>query len=237
MNARITLEDITVDVVRKDIRNINLSVRPPAGSVRISAPLRTNTKTIREFAASKLDWIRRQQQKIRARHRGDSRDYVDDEIHFLWGEAYRLKVEERVARPTVDIRSDTIVLCVRPGAGGTKRQSLLDNWYRKQLTAAVPPLISKWEQRMGVAVSRFAVRRMRSRWGSCTPGARTIRLSTELAKRPLEYLEYVLVHEMVHLMEPSHNHRFKALMDKFLPEWRARRDDLNRYTIPQVRTS
>jgi predicted metal-dependent hydrolase len=227
----IELGNISVDIVRKNIKNIHLSVYPPAGNVRISAPLRMNLDTIRVFAISKLDWIEKHQQKMRSQVRETPREYLDRESHYLWGKCYLLNLLEIKTRSHVELRHDCLLLQVHPGADIVKKRAIFDEFYHQQMEAAIPPLIDKWERLMGVNVTSFSVRKMKTKWGSCTPNLGTIRFNLELAKKPAECLEYVVVHELVHLLEPSHNHRFIAFMDAFLPQWRFYQSELNRLPI------
>jgi predicted metal-dependent hydrolase len=229
--AQIMLGDIAVDVVLKDIKNVHLSVYPPAGRVRISAPKRMSLATIRVFAISKLDWIKRQQTKLRTQERETPREYVDRESHDVWGKRYLLTVAESDAAPSVELQHGRLLLRVRPGTDAAKRGAQVEDWYRAQLKAAVPPLLARWQPRLGVRVERVFVQRMKTRWGSCNPKARTIRLNTELAKKPAACLEYIVLHELVHLLEPSHNARFVALMDRFMPRWQFHRQVLNRLPV------
>ncbi|MBU2602971.1 MAG: M48 family metallopeptidase [Actinobacteria bacterium] len=228
MVSQIKLDDIVVDVVLKDIKNVHLSVYPPTGRVRVSAPRRMSMETIRVFAISRLGWIRRQQKKLRDQDRESPREYVDRESHYVWGRRYLLKVVEENAAPRVQTKHGTLLLRVRPGADRETREAVVAAWYRQILKAAVAPLIEAWEPRLQVTVAGFFVRQMKTKWGSCNPTARTIRLNTELAKKPQECLEYVVVHEMVHLLESTHNARFLTEMDRFMPTWRDTRDMLNR---------
>jgi predicted metal-dependent hydrolase len=227
MELQITLGDILVDVVRKDIKNVHLSVRPPNGRVRISAPKRMSIATLRVFAISKLDWIKRQQAKLREQTRETPREYVDRESHSVWGTRYLLSVREEEAKPTVRLDHQRIVLTVRPGSGRVKREAVMDEWHRTLLHDAVPELIRKWESRLGVEVADYFLQRMKTRWGSCNPRTRRIRLNTELVKKPADLMEYVVVHEMIHLIEPSHNQRFVTLMSRHYPTWREARAALN----------
>ncbi len=231
---QIELGEITVDVVLKDIKNIHLSVHPPTGRVRISAPLRMDMDIIRVFAISKLDWIKKQQKKLQEQERETPREYLDRESHYVWGTRYLLEVVESPAAPSVELKHSLIVLRVRPGADENKKQAALEEWYRKQIRAVAPGLIARWEPIIGVKVERTFVRRMKTRWGSCNPRTGSIRLNTELAKKPRECLEYIVVHEMAHLLEPTHNARFVALMDRFLPHWKHLREDLNRWPLGHV---
>jgi predicted metal-dependent hydrolase len=226
MASQIELGGIVLEVIRKDIRNVHLRVYPPTGAVRISAPLWMSLDTIRVFAHSKLDWIRKHRQQLRNRE-GDARhNYLDH--HYLWGEPYLLNVIEMDAAPRVTIDHRTIVLQVRPGADDDKKKSVINGWYRQQMKALLPELIEKWEAVIGVEVAEWGIRDMKTRWGTCNIHARRVWLNLELARKPPQCLEYVLVHEMVHLLERRHNHRFKSLMDQFLPNWRHHRGELNR---------
>ncbi len=231
MASRIELGDLSIEVIKKDIKNIHLSVYPPAGRVRISVPLWMDLDAIRAFAISKLGWIKQQQKKLRDQERETPREYLDRESHYVWGKRYLLKVLESDETPEVNLRHNTMRLRVRPGAGKERKQAIIEGWYREQLKQAVPSVIAKWEPLMGVKVERFFVRRMKTRWGSCNPVAKSIRLNTDLARKPLECLEYIVVHEMVHLLEPTHNNRFKSLMDQFMPKWQFYREELNRLPV------
>ena len=211
--------------------NVHLSVYPPTGRVRISAPKRMSLDTLRVFAISKLDWIKQQQRKLRDQKRESPREYLDRESHFVWGKRHLLKVTEHNSAPEVDLTRNIVFLRIRPGSSGEKKQTALEEWYREQLKAAVPPLIAKWELLLGVKVRRFFVQRMKTKWGSCSHGAGSIRLNTELAKKALECLEYIVVHEMIHLLEPTHNSHFIALMDQFMPTWQFQRQELNRLPV------
>lgn len=231
MQTRIELGDIAVDVVRKDIRNVHLSVHPPTGRVRIAAPERMNLDTIRVFAVSKLDWIKQHQQKIQGQERETPREYLERESHYVWGQRYLLSIIEGSHHPSVELNHNRMVLRVRPGTDTERKQAIVEKWYREQLKPAAPPLIAKWEKLMGVKVERCFVQHMKTRWGSCNHESRTIRLNSELAKKPRECLEYIVVHEMVHLLEPAHNGRFLELMKRFMPKWQFYRDSLNRLPV------
>jgi predicted metal-dependent hydrolase len=231
MVTKIELGEISVEVVKKDIKNIHLSVYPPAGRVRISAPLRMNLETIRVFAISKLDWIKRQQRKLREQERETPREYLDRESHYVWGKRYLLKVAPSDEAPAVELEGARMLLRVRPGASDEKKRSIVEEWYRERIKQVVPALIAKWEPIVGVNVKRFFVQRMKTKWGSCNHNSGSIRLNTELAKKPPECLEYIVVHEMVHLLETTHNHRFTTLMDRFMPKWRFCRAELNRLPV------
>ncbi|MGH6816157.1 MAG: M48 family metallopeptidase [Hyphomicrobiaceae bacterium] len=227
MHTQIEIGEIAIKVIKKDIKNLHLSVNPPDGKVRISAPLRTTLQTIRLFAISKLGWIKQQQKKLQGQERETPREYLDRESHYVWGKRYLLKVIEQKKKAGVELQHNTMVLSVRPGAGNEKKRALVEAWYRDRLRTAAQPLIAKWELLMGVKVSRLFVQRMKTRWGSCKPDRKHIRLNTELAKKPIECLEYVVVHEMSHFFERRHNDRFMSMMDRYLPQWRHYREVLN----------
>jgi len=220
-----------VDVVLKDIKNVHLSVHPPTGRVRISAPKRMRLDTIRVFAISKLEWIRQQQMKLRQQERETPREYLERESHYVWGKRHLLMVIESEGPPSIETKHSRLLLRVLPRTGEEKRQALVEAWYREQLKEAVPPLLARWQQLLGVSVQRFFVQRMKTRWGSCNPKTGTIRLNTDLAKKPRACLEYLVVHEMIHLIEPTHNARFVALMDGAMPQWRIVREQLNRLPV------
>ncbi|WP_243366079.1 M48 family metallopeptidase [Fundidesulfovibrio soli] len=231
MVTRISLGEIEVDVVLKDIKNIHLSVYPPHGKVRVAAPSRMDLDTIRVFTISKLDWIRKQQAKFRDQERETPREYLERESHFLWGRRYLMRVVEEDEVPRVELEHRTMTLRVRPGTDENKRQDIVEGWYRGQVKAAATPLIKKWEKRLGVQLERFSVRRMKTRWGSCNPTTRSIRFNTDLAKKPKDCLEYLVVHELAHLVEPTHNSRFVDLMDRLMPKWRFHREQLNQLPV------
>lgn len=231
MLTKIELGGIVVDVLKKDIKNVHLSVHPPTGKVRISAPLRMEIDTIRVFAISKLHWIKQQQKKLRAQERETPREYLDRESHYVWGKRYLLKVIHKDAAPSVELRNSTLRLRIRSRSSDKKKQAVIDAWYREQLKEAIPPLVAKWERLMCVKVEKFFVQRMKTKWGSCNSRSRSIRLNSELAKKPLECLEYIVVHEMIHIVEPTHNQSFVALIDQFMPKWKFYRDMLNRLPV------
>lgn len=231
METQIELGDLTVDVAFKDIKNIHLSVYPPNGRVHISAPAWMNLDAIRVFAISKLGWIKQQQQKLQAQERETPREYLERESHYVWGERYLLAISEVNAAPSVELQKHRLLLRLRPGTDTAKRRAILEAWYREQLKQAIPPLIATWEPQLGVAVTRFFVQRMKTQWGSCAHRAGHIRLNTELAKKPPICLEYIVVHEMLHLLEPTHNAHFVALLDRHMPNWRYHRDQLNRFPV------
>jgi predicted metal-dependent hydrolase len=225
--ALLQLGDIKVEVTRKDIKNVHLSVLPPSGAVRIAAPRRMKLEAIRLFAISKLPWIKQHRKKQQAQEREPPRDYVDRESHNVWGKRYLLKLVSRDARPLVVLKHKTIELHAREDLPAGKRAAILEAWYREQLKATLPGLLDKWQRLLGVEVNRVFVQRMKTKWGSSNPRRRHIRLNTELAKKPPECLEYVVLHEVSHFRCPRHDQRFIALLDQHLPHWRVIRDELN----------
>ena len=231
MLTQLQLGDIAVDVVRKDIKNVHLSVHPPTGRVRISAPTRMSLDTIRVFAISKLHWIREQQMRLRKQVRETQREYLDRESHYVWGRRYLLEVVVSEEPSGVLVKHRRLILTVRPGTKHLARDELLAQWYRDEIKVTVPELIAKWEPILGVEVRQFFVQQMKTKWGSCNTEARTIRLNTELAKKPKDCLEYIVLHEMIHLLEPNHGERFVSLLDRFMPKWQFVRQKLNRLPI------
>lgn len=220
-----------VEVVFKPIKNVHLSVHPPAGRISVAAPDYMQLDTVRLFALARLGWIRQQQQKLAQQQREPEREYVERESHMVWGKRYLLKVIEAEAAPRVQLTPRQLRLHVRPGSDPTQRQQVLDAWYRQQVRDTAAPLLQHWQTRLNVTATRCYVQRMKTRWGSCNPLARTIRLNTELAKKPPQCLEYLIVHELMHLLEPTHNARFIALMDKFLPDWQRHRELINQLPL------
>ena len=231
MAETLVLGDIAVDVVLKDIKNVHLSVHPPAGRVRIAAPRRTDMETIRLFAISKLSWIRQQQRKLLEQEREAPRDYIERESHYVWGKRFLMTVIEAEHRPAIELKHRQMVLTIRPGADEAKRRQVVEDWFREQVRGAAGELIAVWEPKLNVRVAKLFIQRMKTRWGSCNSRACTVRLNSELAKKPRECLEYILVHEMLHILEPTHNERFLALMSHFMPNWKHRRQVLNRLPV------
>ncbi len=187
--------------------------------------------TIRVFAISKLSWIKQQQKQLVEQERETPREYLDRESHYVWGQRYLLKHAEASSVTTVDLHPRELILRVRPGLSVEKKQEILDAWYRAQLKEAISMLIAKWEPLIGVNVERFYVQRMKTRWGSCNHRRHTIRLNTELARKPRECLEYIVVHEMLHILEPAHNARFLQALNNIMPNWQYLRDILNQLPV------
>ncbi len=231
MGATLRLGGLRIDLVRKDIRNVHLSVHPPNGRIRIAAPRHLSDVAVRAFAIGKLRWIREQQRKLQEQERETPREYIDRETHFVWGRRCLLRVVEHEAPPAVEWRQQRLTLFVRPNTPRERRSEILEAWYPAQVRAAAEPLIELLQERLDVRLTSLFVRRMKTRWGSCNPKAGTIRLNTDLAKKPADCLEYIIVHELAHLIEPTHNARFVAVMDRFMPGWVHRRELLNRLPV------
>lgn len=227
MSSTIHLGEISIRVTRKAIKNVHLSVHPPDGRVSLVTPKSTRLEVARAFAISKLGWIRAQRSKLAAQAREPARKHIERESHYLWGRRYLLTVRQREARPGVSLDHKRIILQVRPGSPGEKRAEIMHEWHKSLLHAAVPRLIQTWESRLGVKVRGYFLQRMKTKWGSCNHRAGHIRINTELVKKPKDLLEYVVVHEMTHLLEPKHSERFVALLDKNYPAWREARAELN----------
>ena len=220
---------LSVEIVRKDIKNFYIGVHPPNGRVRVSAPLRLDDDAVRTAVISRLGWIRRQQAAFETQDRQSQREFVTGESHYFEGKRYRLDVIERDCPPKVWLLNNTRMgVSVRPGTDRDTREAVVHRWYRQHLRAQLPPLLEKWEAKVGVSVNEVRIKKMKTLWGSCNVEAKRIWLNLELAKKPNSCLVYILVHEMVHLLERDHNDQFHALMDKFLPQWRTYRDELNR---------
>ena len=226
----IELAGIAIELHHKKVKHLRVSIRPPDGTVRVSAPLHMSLKTILGFLQSKITWIKQHQQQILAKSRASLSTYSPDESHYLWGKPYTLTLGEHNKPAIVEMHDNNCLhLKSRPGIPYEKKQMAMDHFYRLQLQKILPSLIEKWEKIIEVKVDSFSVQKMKTRWGVCRPAQKHIKLNTELVKKPLEYLEYVVVHEIIHLLEPSHNHRFKALMDRFMPTWRSYRKELNAF--------
>ena len=228
-----TLEigSITLQLNRKAIKNLHISVLPPDGRVRVSAPEKMTDTAVRMAVISRIPWIRKQQQDFASQPRQSTRELVSGESHYVWGQRYRLNVIERPGKHEVQISGKRLKLFVNPGTRTDNRAELLNRFYREALKARVADLLSYWQKEVGVTVCDWGVKKMKTKWGSCNTQAKRIWLNLELAKKPPECLEYIVVHELVHLFERNHNERFRAYMDRFLPDWRERRALLNRMPL------
>ena len=227
MAETITIGEMAIEVLRKEIKHVHLSVHPPDGRVTLSAPAGTRPEAMRAFAVTKLGWIREQQRRLADQARETDRQFIERESHYLWGRRYLMTVEYRQAKPSVRLDHRRITLTVRPGSDAVRRAAVVHDWHKRLLHQAVPKLIEKWAERLQVTVRGYFLQRMKTRWGSCNPRAGHIRLNTELVRKPRDLLEYVLVHELLHLIEPTHNDRFVRLLDEHYPAWRTARAELN----------
>jgi len=223
----IELGDVVIAVTRKAVKNVHLSVHPPVGHVTLVAPAGTRLEVARAYAISKLGWIRDQQAKLLAQARETPRQFIERESHYLWGRRYLLSVIEKEAKPAVALDHRRISLTVRPGSSLEKRDEVMQQWHRALMHRAIPALIEKWETKLDVKVSGYFLQRMKTKWGACNPQAGNIRLNTELVKKPKHLLEYVVVHELLHLIEPTHSERFVILLEQHYPAWREARAELN----------
>lgn len=227
MSSTLELGGTSIEIVRSDIKHVHLSVHPPHGRVRIAAPKRFGLEAVRSFAIARLRWIRQQQDKLRQQAREPRREYLDRESHYVWGRRYLMRVVETDAAPRVDLTPRKLILQVRPGTTTAGREAILAGWYRQQVRSAARPFVARWAAVLHVTVTRMFVQRMKTKWGSCNPRAGTIRLNTELAKKPSECLDYIVLHEMLHMLERTHGRRFVQRLDEAMPQWRQVRDLLN----------
>ena len=231
MMTEFLLGSLPVQVVRKDIKNVHLSVHPPNGRVRVAAPHHLSLDAVRAFTIGKLNWIRQQQQKLQDQDREQPREYLERESHYVWGCRCLLTIMEHSAPASVRLDHSRLILSVRPATDIERRGEILDAWYRGQLREAAAPVLATWEKRLGVAAPRLFIQRMKTRWGSCNPRTGAIRLNTDLAKKPRRCLEYIVAHELVHLLEPTHNVRFVEILSRHMPDWTHRRQLLNRLPV------
>lgn len=234
MTERFQIGDISIHVTRKAIKNVHLSVHPPSGRVTLSAPTATRLEVARAYAISKLGWIRQQQSKFRSQSRETPRKFIERESHYLWGRRHLLTVVYRDSKPSVSLDHKRITLTVRPHSNAAQRAEIIHNWHKSLLHKAVPVFIKKWEPKIGVKVTRYFLQRMKTKWGSCNHRAGHIRLNTELVKKPKDLLEYVIVHEMAHLIEPTHRERFVAILNAKYRHWREARAELNELPLTAV---
>ena len=232
---QLELGNITIEIKQKDVKNIHLSIYPPEGRVRITAPSQMKMDTIRVFAISKLKWIKEQKEILLNQERESKREFLDRESHYFFGKRFLLKVHEINAVPRVEIDHKYIHFYVRPNTNLEKKRKIIDEWYRAELKKIALKLIAKWEKKIGVKSNEFGIKKMRTKWGTCNTEAKRIWLNLELAKKPIKCVEYIIVHELVHLLERSHNQRYVKFMNQFMPKWRFHRDELN--SLPYSHTS
>ena len=236
-SAYLTVRGIDIDVVYRDIKNLHIGVYPPYGRVRVAAPRKLDDEQVRLAVVHRLSWIRRQREQLRLASRQSEREMVTGDSHYVWGVRYRLKVVERPGRAHIELEGSRLLVYAPAGRSAEQRRKLLDSWYRGQLRHAIPPLIAKWERELNVVVPLWRVRRMKTRWGTCNREKRHLTFNVELAKKHPDCLEYIVVHEMVHYLERNHGERFTKLMDGLMPDWRSRRDLLNRSPLARQQWS
>ena len=233
MVREIIVGGVAVDVVFKDIKNVHLSVYPPTGRVRVSAPEHMTIENVRLFTTSKIGWIRKHQSKMRGQVRETPREYIERESHRVWGRRYLLRIKE-AGRPEVVLGHRSLELYAPKDASAEDRRVILDDWYRAELRQRAAPLLAKWARSLGVPLEGFTIQRMKTKWGSSNPRRHTIRLNLELAKFPPEYLDYVALHEIAHFIVPDHSEKFRTLLESNMPEWRTIRDRLNEGPLAEI---
>jgi predicted metal-dependent hydrolase len=227
MSAHLQMAEFDVEIVRKDIKNVHRGVLPPHGAVRISAPERLTDKVLKSFVLSKLGWIREQQAAMNDQSREPRREFLRLESHHVWGDRYLLEIEPESARHEIILRPGTLTVRLWGEYSEDKCARVIGDWYRAIVRERAISLLTVWENRIGVSANRLFIQRMKTRWGGCNPATGNIRLNSELGKKPVECLEYILVHELIHLLEPTHSERFHALLRQHMPTWQARRKLLN----------
>jgi predicted metal-dependent hydrolase len=234
-SAYLTVGGIEVDVVYKEIKNLHIGVYPPWGRVRVAAPERLGDEQVRLAVIGRLSWIKRQQDELRAAERQTIREMVTGESHYVWGDRLRLTVIECPGRADLKVDGDRLVLRIAGGASAARRRTVLDRWYRQRLREVIPGVLAQWQPKIGVNVPSWSIRRMKTKWGSCNRETGHVHFNVELAKRHPESLEYLAVHEMTHLVERGHGELFASLLDRTMPDWRARRDRLNQTPLGHER--
>lgn len=234
MIHQIVIGGVPIDVHFKDIKNVHLSVYPPTGRVRVSAPVHMTIESVQLFATSKIGWIRRCQSKLSGQPREAPREYLERESHNVWGRRYLLHINENSQKSEVVLTNRTIELWLPSFATSDNCRAALDGWYREELRAKATPLLERWAQRLDVSLSRFFIQRMKTKWGSSNPASRTVRLNLELAKYSPECLDYVALHEVAHFVVPNHNEHFREVLDTNLPGWRTIRDRLNEGPLAMI---
>ena len=234
MRETIELGELSIVVTRKHVKRVQLCVHPPEGRITLVAPVSTRLEVARAYAISKLPWIRSQRAQLQAQARESPRRYLTRETHYVWGCPHLLDVIERDAKPSVELSPKRLLLVVRPGSDQGQRERVVHEWHKRQLHAVIPDLLDKWVPRLSVERPGYVLQRMITKWGSCNPAAGRIRLNTELIKKPKDLLEYVIVHELAHLIEPNHGERFVALLDRHYPGWREARACLNALPLSRI---
>jgi hypothetical protein len=231
MKTQLQIDEIELDITHKAIKNIHLSVHPPVGKVTISAPYHVNIEIIRNFVFTKLGWIRREQKKIIQQERETDREFINQESHYIWGKRFLMKVIKTEDKPFLQIKHNKVIFYVDPKWGREEKKEFLENWYRDLTREKAEKLVESWKVKINVNVSKIFVQHMKTKWGSCNPKSLSIRLNSDLAKKPRECLEYIIVHELIHLIEPTHNPRFFLLINELMPKWRDYQQLLNSYPL------
>jgi predicted metal-dependent hydrolase len=226
-SEELKISDFKIEVVRKDIKNMHLAVYPPNGRIRLAAPLSTDSEVVRLFAISKISWLKKNVKRIKEQPREISREYVSNESIYFFGKRYLLKVIEKPGNSKVELSHKYIVLKISPNSTTTDKEKVIKEWYRKKLKEKIPELLEKWEKQIGVKAKVWGIRQMKTKWGSCNPDTERILINLELAKKPPICLDYIIVHELIHLIERNHTKKFIELMTKHMPKWRLHREELN----------
>lgn len=228
---QISVSNIKIDIEKKDIKNLHLGVYPPNGRVRVAAPLKVNEESIRLFIISKLSWIKKHQRSFAAQERETEREFISGESHYFNGRRYLMNVIASKGKATIELRHKHIDLFVKPGSSHRYKATIMAKFYRNHLNEQIPSLIEKWEKKMKLKVKEYGIKQMKTKWGTCNIEAKRIWVNLELAKKNLDCLEYIIVHEMVHLLERHHNNIFISHMNHYLPNWRALKIELNKSPV------
>jgi predicted metal-dependent hydrolase len=231
MVDKMVVSDIEIEVIKKSIKNMHLYVLPPIGDVRISAPMGAKDEAIKLFAITKIGWIKKQVEKFQNQQRQSEREYVSGESHYLWGRRYKLEIQYTKTANKVEIKGNKLILTIRETSTRLQREKVMTEWYRAEIKAKLPALIEKWEETIGVKADAISVKNMRTRWGTCNTKGKRVWINLQLAKKPITCLEYIVVHELVHLIEKNHTPVFIGYMDKLLPDWRVTKEELNSFIM------
>ncbi len=231
------ISGVEIEVIKKTIKNMHLYVLPPDGRVRISAPKSIGDETIRLFAISKIAWIKNQREKYQNQSRQSEREFVSGESHYFWGKRYRMEIRHTRGNSKIDLQGNKLILTVHPDSTSEQRAATMNEWYRKQLRSKLPALFNDWQKLIGVYANEVKIKNMLTKWGACNVNAGRIWINLQLAKKPPECLEYVVVHELVHLREKSHNSQFVSIIDEYLADWRQRKEKLNNFIMDQYISS
>ncbi len=227
MAERHSIGGFDVEVTKKDIKNIHLTVHPPAGMVRVSAPLDIDIQTVKAFALTKLEWIKRHHHRLANQARESQRELINRESINVWGRRYLLKIKNSGGGNHVELKGKHLILRVCDNASTQVKKQILERWYREQLRHKAIKIIAQWECQFNLSVQKIYIQRMKTKWGSCSPSSKSIRLNTELVHKDRDALEFVIVHELIHFIETRHNKKFYKLLDGFLPKWKSIRQKLN----------